>query len=146
MNSREKRLLEQLKNYKFIRADIERLSERLAAYNYSTTASYGLTGGGSGQVVSKVEMLAIKTTETKRELEAKQATIQAIDDAMERAGLNERELKLIYFTMNGCSLSRYAKSVGVYKSHVYKIRDRALKKMANHIVRNSKCDIDGVKS
>lgn len=138
MTSREKDLLEQLKNYQLVKNDIERLTKRLQSAGYSMTAQYGLAPGGhSGEVSSKVERLAMKLHEIKQELEQKLKLLAVLDDAIRNAGLNKRERDLIECTVSGFSLSAYARQHNIYKSHVFKIRDKALKKMRVYITENT---------
>lgn len=144
MNNREGRLLEQLKSYKLIQDDVERLKERLASAGYSITAHYGLTaGGGGGSPTSKVENLTVRLMEAKAELHKKETVIAQIDYAIKTADLTKRERDLIVCTINGDSLSSYARRRNIYKSHVYKIRDRALRKMSDCIKTHETCGKTG---
>lgn len=139
MNSKEKWLLDRLKNYHLMQGDIERLQAKLQSASYKLTATYGLTAGGSGGFGgSKVETLGIRRVEIKRELEKKQATIQQIHDALNHSGLSKRERDLVVCTIRGYSLSDYARQKNIYKSHVYKIRDNALKKMVVYLEKTAR--------
>lgn len=139
MNSKERLLLERLKSYELIRRDVERLSEKLDAATYKVSANYSLTGGSSGGYGgSKVETYAIRKMEDTKQLEAKQLVLSQIDDARLNASLTKREGDLVTHIINGNSLSSFARQRNIYKSHVYKIRDTALRKMVVHIQSNTK--------
>lgn len=139
MNSNEKWLLDRVKNYHFMQKDIQRLKAKLETATYKTTATYGLTAGGSGgHGQSKVETLGVRRIELERELRRKQEIITLIHDSLENAGLSKRERDLIVCTIRGYSLSDYARQRNIYKSHVYKIRDAALKKMTVYILKRHK--------
>lgn len=139
MNSNEKQLLGQLKSYILILDDIEKLKEDLARAGYTMTANYSFNGGGFGGFGgSKVETLGVRRLDLERQLKRKVSIIEQIDDARENAGLSEREWVLIEHTIHGGSLSSYARKKNIYKSHVYKIRDRAVKKMAIYLLEKTK--------
>lgn len=139
MNSKEKQLLEQLRSYILILDDIENLKEDLAHAGYTMTANYSFNGGGfGGYNGSKVETLGNRRLDLERELKRKESIIQQIDEARRNAGLVEREWVLIEHTIHGGSLSSYARKKNIYKSHVYKIRDNALRKMVRYIQENTK--------
>ena len=134
MTDAEYKLLEELRSYTLIKKDIKRLEERLERSVCNITPNYSFTGGGSGSFQSsKTEMLAIRRMDTERELKRKRDQISRIDLAVMNAGLNKREKDLVLHTINGNSLSSYARQENIYKSYVYKIRDNALKKMVNFI-------------
>lgn len=138
MTARERELLQNLKDYMILKTDVESLTEKLRSAEYKTTATYGNTGGSGGYGGSKVESFSIRVMESRRELIRKRNLIDSIDMAIENAELSKREKELIVLTMGGLSLSSYARQKNIYKSHVYKIRDRALKKMVDYIYRNTK--------
>ena len=133
MTNKAMRLLSQLKDYMVIKNDIDRLASRLNSKEYKMIASYNLSGGGGGYGGSKVESFSIRRDELIRELEAKIKTIQDIDRAKGSHELTKRERDLIDHLASGQSLSSYARQNGIYKSHIYKIRDRALEKMVRCI-------------
>lgn len=134
MNSKEKQLLGQLKSYILILDDIEKLKEDLARASYTMTANYSFNGGSfGGYDGSKVETLGIKRLDLERELQRKSGIIRQIDEARENAGLDSRERVLVDHTIHGGSLSSCARKMNIYKSHVYKIRDNALRKMVNYM-------------
>jgi hypothetical protein len=140
MNSAEKDLLVKIKSYLLIEEDVKKLSKRLKSSEYTLTPAYKSDGSGfSGfSKNSKVENLATKRLEIQRQLNEKIFWLRKIDDAIEKAGLTKKERDLIECTIKGWSLSSYARQKNIYKSHVYKIRDRALKKMVKWID-NTKC-------
>lgn len=133
MTKRERKLLEDLKNYTFMKREIERLEARLGEMVYNVIANYGFTGGSSGGFSgSKVESLSLRRMEAVRELERKLDLIRRIDYAIQNAGLDSRERDLVLLTIRGETLSSYARKEHIYKSYVYKIRENALKKMVKY--------------
>lgn len=123
-----------ISSYTLIESDIKALKERLEAISYSTTASYSLTGGTFGGFGgSKVESFSIRKMELEREIREKQRLLQTIDKARECAELTKRERDLIAHIISGGSLSSFARQRNIYKSHIYKIRDKALGKMVDYI-------------
>ena len=130
MNSKERLLLEQIKDYAIIQGDVDKLRESLAVAGYKMTASYSLEPAGGGYGGSKVESLGIRRIELEKELARKQAILERVDRALREAPLEKRERDLITYMAKGGSLSSFARARNIYKSHVYKIRDNALRKMA----------------
>lgn len=130
MNCREKALLEQIKSYRIIQGDIERLKKSLELADYRMTAKYSAEPVAGGYGGSKVESLGIRRACLEQELARKMATVAYIDEAV--LVLNKREADLILYMMKGGSLSGFARRRNIYKSHVYKIRDNALKQMVSH--------------
>lgn len=130
MNCREKALLEQIKNYSSTQADIERLKESLDLASYRMTAKYSAEPVAGGYGDSKVELLGLRRVAIEQELQRKCSVIESIDRAME--ALDKREADLIKHMTLGGSLSSFARRKNIYKSHVYKIRDNALKKMVSY--------------
>lgn len=129
MNSKERLLLEQIKSYTIIQEDVGKLRESLELMGYKMTASYSLEPAGGGYGGSKVESLGIRRAELEKELARKQAVLERVDKSLREATLEKRERDLITHMLKGGSLSSFARNRNIYKSHVYKIRDNALKKM-----------------
>jgi len=138
MNSKERWLLEQLKNYHLLQSDMERLEHRIRTMGYKMTANYGPMCGSGGFGGSKVESHSLRLTDTKQELESKRKIVEMLQDAIDHSGLNKRERNLVIATVNGFSLSAYARRENIYRSYVYKLRDRAIRKMAHHIWNSTK--------
>ena len=144
MNSDRKWWLERINDYPIILSDIEQLKRKLNQSSYKVTASYGLTGGGGSghNNSSKVEAFAIRHAQLEAELREKEALITLLDRAIDNAGMTQRERELILCMMGGYTLSSYARQKNIYKSHVYKIRDAALKKIVRYIteIQNDVCN------
>lgn len=138
MNSRERWLLEQLKNYRVLRSDMEFLERRIKTMSYKMTANYGPMCGSGGFGGSKVESHSLRLASLKQELDAKKRVVELLQDAMNNSGLNKRERSLVVATVNGLSLSEYARRENIYRSHVYKIRDGAIKKMVRRMEKDTK--------
>lgn len=131
MNSKERLLLEQIKSYAIIQNEVEKLKESLKLTGYKMTANYSAEPSAGGYGGSKVESLGIRRIQLEKELSCKQAVLNRVDKALQEAHLEKRERDLITHMVRGCSLSSFARQRSIYKSHVYKIRDNALKKIAS---------------
>lgn len=133
MRDEENRLYETIKDFVYIRNRIADIRLRLAECSYKVTTSYSLTGGCSGGFTSKVENAAIKELRLRGELEALMKEEADVTDALRNGGLTRREYGLVEGMMCGYSLAEYGRMNGLYISHVYKIRDKALRKMAVYL-------------
>jgi hypothetical protein len=128
---REKDLIATLRDWLFISKRIGILRDRLAAHNYSITACYSATGGslGGGVATSEVERYCITRAKIVDELNSLEETITSVSEALKIAKLSLIERELITGVMNGRSMTSIAKENGIYISRVYKIRDRAIRKI-----------------
>ena len=133
MNLKERILLDKIRDYSLLLDDIRDMKERIKRIEYGITASYGFSGGGTSYGKSKVESLSVRKADMEKEIAIREKDLNDIDKAIEHAGLSPREKDLIVCTKNGYSLSSYARKENIYKSHVYKIRDKAIRKMSIYI-------------
>ena len=133
MTDKEHQLYEALRDYVFLTNRAKEIRSRLANRTYKVTASFSPTGGiSSNGFSSKVENAAIREIQLLDELSVIERTERVLLTALEKAPLNETEKGLAHCMMAGQTLSSYARTRGLYISHVYKIRDKMLKKMADY--------------
>ena len=80
---------------------------------------------------AKRQSLSNREIQLLDELSAIEQAERILLTALEEAPLTDTEKGLAHCMMAGQTLSSYARTRGLYISHVYKIRDKMLKKMAN---------------
>ena len=128
-------LKEILRDWQFLLKRLYDLRERSQAHCYSITPSYSYAGGcATGGVSSKVERYYLVQAQIEEELREVEDKILITSAAVAKARLTSKEKSLIENIMNGHSLSSFAKEKKIYKSNVYKIRDRAISKIFNALV------------
>ena len=121
-----------LRDWQLLLTRLNELQERIKSHCYTVTPRYSAeVAGNGGMVTSKVERYYITRAQIQAELESLERIVLRVSAAINKAGLTSRERELTASTMNGRSLSSYAKEKNIYKTHVYKIRDRALSKILN---------------
>ena len=94
---------------------------------------YDSTGGTTGySEVSKVERYVEKMIDLKDELEKCKSRLAFAESIKTADILSKQEYELIEWLQLGGKLSQFALNKGLYKSTVYKIRDRSLKKILSY--------------
>lgn len=112
---------------------VKKLTEQLNEICYKLTVSYGLnTGGGSGMPTSAIENLIIKKEKLQVQINDINTKIRIYNKAIASA-LSPLEREIIYEIIDGNYLLQYARQKGIYKSTVYKIKDKAIYKIAKYI-------------
>lgn len=132
----ERDLLNILQRYTYLQDQLRKAEGVLEAMQYGITPSYDNTGGGrcSGNK-SKVEEFAIRKMKLQREADEHRKKLRIADAALDCPELTTIEMcTLNWIAMNG-KLAEFAEMKGIYKSNVYKIRDKALKKALDYIMR-----------
>lgn len=125
------RILNKIENYTYAITVKKELEEQLARITYKCTPTYGNVGGGAtGFKTSKVETNVIHKDEIQRKINRKDAEIKEIENLINGSGLTEQEKEVLWCVAREEHLSSYARYYKIYLSNVYKIRDRALKKIA----------------
>lgn len=126
---------------------IRELEERIASKTIKITPSYDSMGGGSGSPnVSKVERFVEEKLELEEELTRCRVRLTLVEYIRESNVLTSLEYELIEWLQIGGRMSEFAKNHGIYKSHVYKIRDNALEKAVKFVQSTPKCRSLWVKS
>ena len=128
MTDGEKKLLELIQDYQYNSTRLAEIKEKLASKEYRITPSYRDTGGGTGcrTARSKVEDFAENLLKLHAAAEEYTKKISLADAALNCASLSSREKSLLAWIAGGGRLSTYAAQEGIYKSVVYKRRDKAL--------------------
>lgn len=126
---------------------IRELEERIASKTIKITPSYDSMGGGSGSPnVSKVERFVEEKLELEEELTRCRVRLTLVEYIRESNVLTSLEYELIEWLQIGGRMSEFARNHGIYKSHVYKIRDNALEKAVKFVQSTPKCRNLWVKS
>lgn len=132
----KKQVERHLRNYKTYKVAIKNLEKQLDYIMPNITATYELIGGSSGtfNIESKTEKYAIDRIESKRALDIHEKIeqynmiIDAIDNGLEILNDNERKFVEIRY-INNNSILETSIQMGYSERNVFKIRNKALKKM-----------------
>lgn len=126
----EKELLETLKDWQFWKKEIARLKVDLKSQEYRITTSFSEAKCfPSGMTVSKVENYALLVTEIKDEIDSIKNRLLQCVRAYDKADLTKLERLTISYTCSRKSLLQLSKDLGMAQARIYRIRDRAVKKM-----------------
>ena len=130
----EQEILSTIKNYQYIDATRRELEEQLETIVYKVTATYGdAAGGTSSGFSSKVERVAINREKLLAKIRRKELELRRIKRLIESSGLDATEQAVLWTVAKCGNLRRYARDNKLCKSYVYKIRDRAVKKIASKL-------------
>lgn len=125
-----KEVISKLQNYTYSRERLAELQERLDSICPKVTTTYGnlapSTGGGFS---SKVEDMGNRIHDLKQKMRAHERKIAEVRRMIEHSGLDKREKGIMWWIANNGKLQAYARREHIGKDNVYKIRDRAVKKI-----------------
>jgi len=141
--SLEESILTMISNYAYYHKELVDLEERLQEKCFKMTASYGNVGHSTA-VVNQVESYCISRYKLKESIEKYKRKLALCDQFLELPALTDREREILVACRDGRCLLDYSRTNGVYKSYVYKIRDRAIKKIARYVRSKSICVIHTV--
>ena len=127
---KEHEVVNTIRRWQFIEATKRELEEQLESIVYKTTATYGDTAGGGGGFTSKVEDIAIKRQKLIRKIRVIELEQKLIIKMIQCSGLTDIEKSVLWEVAKCGNLRRFAQVNKICKSNVYKIRDRAIKKVA----------------
>lgn len=126
----EKELINIIKSYAYNNARLGELNERIGSINIKTTATYGnLAAASGGGFRSKVEDVGNRLYELKKKRYGYAQEVLRVKRMINNSGLDEREKGLMWWIANNGKLQAYARREHIGKDNVYKIRDRAVKKI-----------------
>lgn len=127
----EKEVLEILKNYPFYMSRLEEIKEQLQSICPKVTATYGNLAGTSsgGGFSSKVEDMGNRRYELNKKAEYYKRKAGQIVSIIEYSGLTEQERALMWWVAKNGRLQAFARQQRIGKDNVYKIRDRAVRKI-----------------
>lgn len=134
MTDGEKKLLGLIQRYAYNAQRLAETEERINSKTYKVTPSYSQSGGGgSGGNKSKVESFVEKTTKLKREAAEYRRKVLVAEAAMSAPDLSKIERQILDWVCSGRRLASCAEENGIYISHIYKLRDRALRKALRYV-------------
>lgn len=125
-----KKVIETIQNYTYYKARLKEVQEDIASIVPKTTAAYGNLAPSMGSgFSSKVEQQGNRLYDLhKREAELIER-IAVIKWYIERSGLTEKEKQLMWWIARNGKLQAFARRERIGKNNVYKIRDRAVRKI-----------------
>lgn len=126
----EKEVLSKIKSYSYNMARLEEINEQLQSICIKITATYGNLAPTSGNGFrSKVEETGNRRYELKKKRAGYDRKVMEVRHMIYNSGLDEREKGLMLWIANNGKLQAYARRERIGKDNVYKIRDRAIKKI-----------------
>ena len=131
-----KALIENIKSYSYNTARLLEIKEQLTSICCKTTPTYGnLAAASSNSINSNVEKIGnLRFELTKKEIELKKK-LNEIASLIENSGLSDREKELMWWIARTGNIQAFARRNHIGKDNVYKIRDRAIKKMLAYLGR-----------
>lgn len=133
-----KEVLDILRNYPFYSARLEEIKEQLQSICPKVTATYGNLAGVSGGngFRSKVEDMGNRRYELKQKEAYYKRKAGQITRMIECSGLSDQEKALMWWIAKNGRLQAFARRERIGKDNVYKIRDRAVKKILAKTLQN----------
>ena len=123
-------VIDKIQCYTYYKARLEEAKKRLESICIKTTATYGNLAPSSGGAVSKpVENVGNRRHEIKQTIAIYNREVVRIYCMIEKSGLDEREKGVMWWIAKNGRLAAYARRERIGKDNVYKIRDRAVKKI-----------------
>lgn len=129
-----------IKGYAYHKATLDELKMQLSSIVPKTTSNIDAAPASSNGFRSKVEDLSIKRIELKLKIRKREYAIDCITKMIERSGLTDVEKGALWCMANNERLLQYARRNRIKQSQIYKIRDRALKKVARRYEDTTKRD------
>lgn len=129
-------IIDEIKSYSYNTARLLEIREKIKSLCCKTTPTYGnLAAASSNSFNSNVEKIGDKRFElTKKETEIK-SKLNEVTSLIENSGLTDREKELMWWIARTGNLQAFARRNHIGKDNVYKIRDRAIKKMLAYLGR-----------
>lgn len=124
-----KELLEYIQGYSYSKARLEETKKKLESITPKITPTYGMIGGRASGINRKVENMGNRRVELELKAAEHQNKIDNIYRLIECSGLDQREKPLMWWVARNGKLQAYARRERIGRDNVYKIRDRAVKKM-----------------
>lgn len=125
-----KEIISKLQCYTYNSARLKELQEELQSICCKVTPTYGnlapSTGGGFN---SKVEDIGNRRHDLKKKMRVYELKIAEVRRLIEHSGLDEREKALMWWIAKNGKLQAFARREHIGKDNVYKIRDRAVRKI-----------------
>lgn len=126
----EKELVRKIRSYSFIETIKNELQRQIDSLVYRTTSANSPENPAQTNTVSsKVETYVLDRLDLERKRDARQRELNEIWGLIHNSGLDAEEVEVLWCISQRESLAAYARSKRMYRSRVYKVRDRALKKV-----------------
>ena len=124
------KLLETIQNYTYYLARLREVREDIAKLAPKVTATYGNLAPSMGNgFSSKVEQQGNILYELHKKEKMYGRKIAIIKHYIEKSGLTDQEKQLMWWLARNGKLQAYARRERIGKYNVYKIRDRAVRKI-----------------
>ena len=134
MTAKERNLQDDLMCWPYTLNRISVLENQLAEMQTSITTNYDLSGvtvyGGKS---SKIENLYIQKSKKEQELKKLVKLVAVVEGALRGIEFSMLEKETLRCLMYGPSLKVYAEQKGIYKSYIYKIKDKAIRKLSQKL-------------
>lgn len=141
----EKEVLLFLTEWSYHIQRVRKLEEMFATAKVNMTVEYRESASSGRSGSSMVEELVMKKARIEGELQTLVTKMKQYIQAVNKCGLTQVERDIIVKVTKSESLLRYACDHDIYPSYVYKIRNRAVKKIVNYLLETSFCDKTRVK-
>lgn len=126
----EEKLLETLKCWRFLTKQLERLTNTMEEQEYRITPTLSDTKVFMvGLASSQVENFCFSRMEITDQIDSIKRKMNMCKKAYQSANLTEEEKVTIRYTCSGRSLRELAINKGMAQAKIYRIRNRAVKKM-----------------
>lgn len=126
----EEKLLETLKCWRFLAKQLERLTNTMEEQEYRITPTLSDTKVFMvGLASSQVENFCFSRMEITDQIDSIKRKMNMCKKAYQTANLTEEEKTTIRYTCSGKSLRELAQNKGMAQARIYRIRNRAVKKM-----------------
>ena len=134
----KEKLIEIIQSYTYYCARLYEVQKQLEKMSYKVTPTYGNESFGacSGNQ-NKLEDYSIKQYELHQKEKHFKSKIIYVKRLIEKSDLTETEKNIMWWIANNGKLAAYARKNHIGKDNVYKIRDKAVKKILS---KNKMCD------
>lgn len=129
----EATLLKKLKDWDLLELSIREAKDRIEENTYRITACSSQTPSSGGSGNGKLENYCISLMKNKERLERLVKFRDSVILALYKADLNDVERKTIIYTSIRRSLLDVARKNDISQAGIYRVRDRAVKKMCDYI-------------
>ena len=125
-----KELESTIKSFSYLMATADELKKKIEGMTYKTTSSINPAPSSSTNAFhSKVEDFGNNYIFMKMKYEEKKVELDYISTIINHPSLSDEEKDILHFLATNGSMLSYARKKGIYKSYVYKIKDKALAKL-----------------
>lgn len=127
-------IVDKIRSYSYYRARLNEVQEKLQTICCKTTATYGnLAPAFSKTFQSNVERIGSLRYELHKKQQEYGRKLIEIKTMIEKSGLDEREQELMWWLARNGNIQAFARRNHIGKDNVYKIKDRAIGKIASKI-------------